>query len=343
VREAAPETSHGEREPGTPGAAVAAPGDVRAARLAAAALTAGGAPAARAGGVLALQRVAGNRATARSIARQAPAAVEVRTFRPTTGLVVDQTDRTLAISGRLEAYGPEATAANAAAAEATIRRYWNQTFPDGHAVTCTVTVTAGDGSASNAAKIYMAKVSGSSQVNTLTGVMTLNMNNPNALNWTVAHEFGHQLGLQDRYSESIMSQLRNLVGLSREGTVAHAGYEGNVMAEVGGATEAKNVRDLSSENQPWFWQSDDQVRDWVTRHPGAGLAGLNAPTRIAMIDKLFEGWISDADVEAIGAICGSVPDAAQSAAVKAHLESRLLDMTSIGQRTRVRVFLSQMP
>lgn len=300
--------------------------------------------------VLALQARAGNHAVGhllrtRAAVQRQPAeapAVTTRSFSPTKGIVIDQTDKSMHISGKIESYGPESSAANAAAAEATIRKYWNQSFPDGYSVTCDVAVAAGSGSAGDAAKISMEKASQDSHVSRITGVMSLNMNEADALSWTVAHEFGHQLGLKDRYSEAIMSKARGAVGMKRTGSKADPGYEGNLMADVSGATESKNVRDLGTENTPWSWQTDDEVRDWIARQ-GGKLGGLSTATKIAMIDKLFEGWISDEDVEAIGEIAKSATPGAQSAAIKSHLTSRLLDMTSIGQRTRVRVFIAGMP
>ncbi|MEZ6059422.1 MAG: hypothetical protein R3C19_03570 [Planctomycetaceae bacterium] len=53
------------------------------------------------------------------------------------------------------------------------------------------------------------------------------------------------------------------------------------------------------------------------------------------------GWISDEDVDAINRILSSVNARAEAQSIRAGI--RLLDFTSIGQRTAVRVGLSQMP
>jgi hypothetical protein len=79
--------------------------------------------------------------------------------------------------------------------------------------------------------------------------MTLNANEPDAFSWTPAHEFGHILGMQDRYSETIMSRIKGSFGGARSNTV-HTGYQGNLMAETGGGLASKNVADLASENAP---------------------------------------------------------------------------------------------
>jgi hypothetical protein len=280
----------------------------------------------------------------RGLQRQDADPIEVGSFTPVAGITVDRTGTHMHIAGTLEATGPEASAANAAAAQATIRKYWNQTFADGYRVTCDVTVRyrAPGTPPSGVAEIWMERVTGPSHVNTLTDTMTLNMNGANALTWTVAHEFGHQLGLQDRYSESILSMIAGTFGGART-TTPHTGYAGTIMAESGGATQSQTVRDIGVENAPSTFADDDQIRLWVSRHGAAEIGALSTATKIQMINTLLDGWISDEDVATIGSICAAVTSSAESTAVKRALSLRLLDMTSIGQRTRVRVFMAGMP
>jgi len=49
------------------------------------------------------------------------------------------------------------------------------------------------------------------------------------------------------------------------------------------------------------------------------------------------------DVSTIGAICRSVIDPIQAADIRSALSHDLASMTSIGQRTRVRLFFAQVP
>jgi hypothetical protein len=292
--------------------------------------------------VLSLQRSAGNASVARMLARQPAAAVEeVGTFFPMEGLTVSVTGQKVVISGTLLVEGAEATPANLSAGQATINSYWTKSFPDGFAVTCNVAlVPKGSGSG---ATIVMAKADKDSHVNMATETMHLNMNESNALTWTIAHEFGHMLGMKDRYSETVWSRIKFLVGAQRDGTKADPGYEGNVMADVSGQTESKNVKDLTEENKPGYFRDDDDVRAWAAAHPPAEIGALSAESLNRMIDRLMAGWISAADVDAMIRILDSVTDPAKSQAVKSHVESQLLDMTSIGQRTQIRVALSRMP
>lgn len=246
------------------------------------------------------------------------------------------------ISGTIEAYGPHANEANAAQAQATIRQFWNQGFPDGYSVTCDVTVVYRASPSGNVVTIEMDKITGPSNVSRFTGNMELNMNEDDALTWTVAHEFGHQIGLRDRYSEGIMSKIRGKFGGRRTSTV-EGGYEQNLMGVVGGATESRTVQDLGAENAPGYFTSDDQIRLWVARHTRAERGALSTATKIHMINLLLEGWIADEDVATIESICLAVTDASESTAIKRALEARLLDMTSIGQRTYVRGIITRMP
>ncbi|MEA2162764.1 MAG: hypothetical protein QOK37_891 [Thermoanaerobaculia bacterium] len=79
---------------------------------------------------------------------------------------------------------------------------------------------------------------------------TLNMDESDALSWTAAHEFGHLLGLEDRYSESLWSRISSSFGGKRSGTTADPGYEHNIMAVVGGDLESSNVQALIAKNTP---------------------------------------------------------------------------------------------
>src|ERR1019366_7909788 len=172
----------------------------------------------------------------RLLSSQPAAAVEVGPFHPAPNITVDRTGSSMRISGTIKAYGSDADATKAATAQATIRQYWKGSFPDGYAVTCDIVVSyeASPSTSWNEATIEMTQISGPSKVWPATHTMTLNMREgkdlpgPDPLTWTVAHEFGHQLGLKDRYSEGLISQIKGEFGGKRTATV-DPGYEGNLM------------------------------------------------------------------------------------------------------------------
>lgn len=115
------------------------------------------------------------------------------------------------------------------------------------------------------------------------------------------------------------------------------------MAVQNGVLESKNLQDLARENQPsayWF-NDDDRVRDWVNHHVIADVSRLSAADKIKMIKILMSGWVSDDDVVTIARICSAVRTHAEAERVRAGVD--VLDLTSIGQRMRVRVALGSMP
>ena len=269
--------------------------------------------------------------------------IEVGSFSPTPGITVDRTGTQMHITGTLEATGPEANAVNAALAEATIRHYWNQVFPaDGYLVVCDVWVRPPGTPSTGAAKIWMERITGPSHANKLTDTITLNMNESDALTWTVAHEFGHLLDLRDRYSESIISRLLGFFGGERTATV-DPGYKGSIMGEQGGVMRPQTWRDLGMENAPDMLTDDDQVRLWVTRHSAAEIGALSTPTKIQMINTLLDGWVSDADISSIEMITTAVTSPLESTAVKRALSARVADLSHTGHRTQIRWIMDQMP
>lgn len=270
----------------------------------------------------------------------------VARFSPAPGLILERTEKSVTISGKMELYGPEANAARAASIQNSINTTWTHTFPDGYSVTCNITVTyRGPGStAGSATQIEADKLAGPSHVSPGLGgrTMTLNANEATAFTWTSAHEFGHIIGLNDHYSESIISKVKGRLGGKRTTTI-QSGYGGNIMAVSGGALESKNIRDIAEENEPSpYWiNDDDQVRDWITGHSPSAIGKLSTPNKLKAIKTLMGGWISDADVTAIARICSSVTTKTEADAIRDGVD--LLDFSSLGQRTRVRVAFVQMP
>lgn len=269
-------------------------------------------------------------------------------FSPAPGIWVDRTERSISITGNMEAYGSEATSAIAATIQQTINNTWTQRFPNGYSISTNITISyrsPGTDASSNRAQIEITNISGPSHVSTVPGMgreMTLNSSSRNVYTWVVAHEFGHVIGLEDRYSESIFSKIGGHFGCQRTNTV-EPGYEGNMMGAHQGALANQNIGDLVSENQPSpYWiNDDDHVRDWVTEHSIADIRGLSAINKLRSIRALMGGWISAEDMGAIGKICRSVNDSDEANLIRNGID--LNDFTSLGQRMQMRVFYSRMP
>jgi hypothetical protein len=266
-------------------------------------------------------------------------------FSPASGLWVDRPENSFKITGQMELYGDEATAARAASIQNSINTTWTKTFADGYDVSCNIFVRLkGTGGSGPAAKIEAKKMSGPSNVSMLPGMdreMTLNANEANAFTWTPAHEFGHVLGMKDRYSESMWSSVKGTFGGDRKST-ADEGYDGNLMAADQGTIGKQNVVDLRSENEPspYWLNDDDAIRDWVSAHSRAEISKLSAAIKLRAIKTLMGGWISDDDVKAMEKICLSVTTKSESETIQRGIN--LLDFTSIGQRSEMRVIFSRM-
>ena len=270
---------------------------------------------------------------------------DVSRFSPSAGLWVDRTGGAVTITGKMEMYGEEASAANAKTVQDSINATWTRNFPDGFIVQTNITVTyRGSNSAGNATQIEACKMSGPSNVRPAWGgrKMTLNATEADVYTWTAAHEFGHIIGLDDRYEEGIVSKVKGKLGYERTVTVK-PGYDGNMMAVDQGVLESKNVSDIGAENNPssWWVNDDDHVRDWVNSHGGSDIAKLSTATKLQSIKTLMSGWISDDDMKAIKKIMANVKDKKEADAIRSGIDP--LDFTSIGQRTQFRVAASQMP
>lgn len=105
--------------------------------------------------------------------------------------------------------------------------------------------------------------------------------------------------------------------------------------------DKNNEHLLGFKPTPHWLNDDDQVRDWVNTHSAVDIASLSTADKLKAIRTLMSGWISDDDVTAIGKICGSVTWRAEADAIRGDVD--LLSMTSIGQRTAVRVAFVKMP
>jgi hypothetical protein len=127
----------------------------------------------------------------------------------------------------MELWGAEANVARAASVQLATNEKWNRTFKDGYSMKCNVTVRyrGPDSRPSFAVQIEALKMAGPSNVKISDSKrpMQLNATEPDAFTWTPAHEFGHVLGLNDRYTETIMSQIRGSWG-GRRVTSPQPGY-----------------------------------------------------------------------------------------------------------------------
>jgi hypothetical protein len=275
-----------------------------------------------------------------------PNVLPVGRLTPSPGLFIDRTEKSVVIGGLMELSGAEATPARAQSIQKTINLIWTQTFSDGYSVRCNIAVRyRGPGSsASNVTQIQAAKIPGPSHVTPglFSRSMTLNANERDAFTWTAAHEFGHIIGLEDRYSEPILSKIRAIWGGARINTVQPA-YANNIMAVDGGVLTSQNLADLAAENEPSpYWVNDDeQVRAWVTTHASTDVARLSAQSKLRAIRALLGGRLSSDDLAAIRKICGAVRSSSESNGIRAGVD--LVAVSDLGQRTTLRVIFAQMP
>jgi len=256
----------------------------------------------------------------------------VESFSPARGLTIDRTEKSVSITGAMELSGSEASAVNAALIQSSINNTWTKNFPDGYSMSCNITVAyrPPGSEAGNATQIVAEKITRPSYVSTgLRGrSMNLNTTESDIFTWVATHEFGHIIGLKDRYSESIMSNLRKLSGGKRTVT-AQPGYRGNIMATKGGVLESKNIKDIAEESKPSeFWvYNDDRVRAWVTRHSLNEISKISTASKVTAIKTLTGGirFFSNEDQAAVRSICNSVTSKAEADAIRAGVDVSGLD------------------
>ena len=64
--------------------------------------------------------------------------------------------------------------------------------------------------------------------------------------------------------------------------------------------------------------------------------------KIHMINVLLSGWISNEDINTVDVICKSIDVASDVSMTRETLKAKLSAMIDIGQRSRIRVIISQM-
>ncbi len=267
----------------------------------------------------------------------------VARYSPAAGITINRTERSTSITGVMEMYGPGASSANATIAQTSINSTWTHRFTD-YEINCHIRIQyrAPGTQSSNVTQIEAKAIAGPSNVRTSRGnkYMTLNTNRHDVFRWTAAHEFGHVLGLSDRYSESIMSSIRGQFGGARS-TPANPGYETNIMAVTGGTLEEKNIQDLTRETAPGWLSTDDHVRDWVTAASVADIRRVSTTNKLRAIKIMMGGWISDDDMNAIIKIVRTVNTSAEAASFRAGI--RVSSFSSLRQRFTVMAAMTHMP
>ncbi|MGD9696280.1 MAG: hypothetical protein AB7V42_11545 [Thermoleophilia bacterium] len=265
----------------------------------------------------------------------------VESFRPAPGILVHREGRSLRIEGRILAIGPEATAERAIAAQRGIREHWNRGFPDGSRVACEVEVPFGARRARwwrrhREATLVMRRMGGRpSFANRIHGFIVLDVEEPDAFSWVVAHELGHLIGLRDRYRESPLSRLRGMAGLRRR-TPPHAGYEHSIMGRRGSPVTARTLRDHAAENDAPIGTRDDRVRLWTECASPERVAALSTAAKLEMLTTLLGSWwVSGDDVDAADAICRSAIGSHEAEEIRAGV-ARLLPGV-LGPRHRRRL------
>ncbi len=118
--------------------------------------------------------------------------------------------------------------------------------------------------------------------------------------------------------------------LSRGGAY---GWEANRICTI-------SILPVRSEIGPTYGlMGDTQIRDAINTADAATIARIPTAEKIRIINRLFNGWVSDADISAIKKIYQNTPSS-QQPDIKQAIERRIPDMTSIRQRTLVRVILT---
>jgi hypothetical protein len=265
-------------------------------------------------------------------------------YTPTRGIVVDRSNMVVTITGAMELFGPEASPTRALWVQNSINSAWTRSFADGRSVKCQILVRyrppgvdAGYATQVEALKaVEDSGVSGRPPARK----MTLNVTERGVFTWIVAHEFGHIIGLRDRYVETILSEIRATWGGRRQGK-AEAGYTGNIMADAKGSLFPVNATDIARENAPGWFEDDDQVRDWIKGHTLFEIRQLPSATKLAALKTLTSGWISGEDLAAMRRICGCAGSKEEADAIRKGVD--LLAFTDLGQRAQMRVALANMP
>jgi hypothetical protein len=267
----------------------------------------------------------------------------VARFHPSPGIVVDRTELRVTIGGSMEFSGPEANLGRALSVQQSINRAWTHDFDNGCSVSCNVVVWyRGRGpTRGNITQIIADRIEDSSNVETRWGVkyMTLNADEKDAFTWAAAHEFGHIIGLRDRYTESILSEIKARWGGKRVAWV-DPGYRKNLMGQTGGVLFRRNIKDIARENGPGWLDDDDQVRAWVNARSPSEITQLATASKLAAIKTLMSGWTSGDDLQSLRKICACAASKTEADAIRQVVDRH--SVLDLGRRAEIRSILARL-
>jgi hypothetical protein len=123
---------------------------------------------------------------------------------------------------------------------------------------------------------------------------------------------------------------RRIAAVVSEGTLTSAYFNG-----ANGLIAAFNA--IQGDGIFALMKAKADIKDWT----GAGRY-LQPPTvqqKIALINDLLDGWVSDTDLDNIERILRSLSSDGERTTIRNAIQPRIGSLTSIGQRTRLRVIL----
>jgi uncharacterized membrane protein YeaQ/YmgE (transglycosylase-associated protein family) len=82
---------------------------------------------------------------------------------------------------------------------------------------------------------------------------------------------------------------------------------------------------------------DSDIRKWVSGKTATQLAGIEPEMKASMVNRLLDGWVSDDDIKAIETLCLAINDLEEGSFMSGVINRRILDVTDLGQRTRIRL------
>jgi hypothetical protein len=97
--------------------------------------------------------------------------------------------------------------------------------------------------------------------------------------------------------------------------------------------DAKTITDTQS------LTGDTEIRNWVAAHPDSDLRRIPSAERNRMASRLFDGWVSDDDINAVLTLRRTAPNDSDRNAIDSVIRSRVDSLSDFGQRGRLRAVL----